>query len=402
MRALLKIAVVAILVIGVVAASFLAGFGTSWVNRSDAPYPVPDDLAEEQQGRLRVLLEVWQLVETNFYGAGALDEQKLINGTIRGLVASLDDPHTTWIEPTGAAILREDMTGRFEGIGATVDMVDEELTIINPLPQSPAERAGLQPGDVVLEADGRVLRGMDLLQAVALIRGPEGTTVHLLIRRTTSDQELSLEITVERAKLDLPTVEYRMLPREIAYLQLYEFNGRAGREMRQALVDLLAKEPIGLIFDLRNNPGGLLSEAVSVSSEFIDSGVILTERKNPEDEGETYEADPGGLATEIPLVVLINGFSASASEIVAGAIQDYERGVLVGTVTYGKGSMQMPHTLSDQSSFVVTIARWFTPSGRQIEGQGLHPDIIVEIEDTLISDRDPQLERAVEYLLEGR
>ena len=380
--------------------TFLAGFGVCWFSRPDVQYPV-GDVSEEVQQSFRVYWEAWHRIEQSFYTEAPLDTQEMIYGAVRGTVASLGDDHTVWVDPVAAAVLEEDLSGSFEGIGATVNTVDGLLTVIAPLSGSPAEQAGVRAGDVILEVDGEPITGLSVLQAVALIRGPEGTSVRLLIRRQSEGTVSEFELTITRAKLDLATVESRLLPEGLGYLKLNEFNGRAADEVHRALSDLLSQRPTGLILDLRNNPGGLLSAAVDVASEFLDRGLVLVERRSLDDQGVEYSARRGGVATSIPLVVLVNEGSASASEIVAGAVQDRQRGILIGTTTFGKGSMQIPYTLSDGSSLIVTIARWYTPNGRGIDGQGLEPDIVVEMDPSaVLSDKDIQLERAIEYLLE--
>jgi len=360
-------------------------------------YPV-GDAPKEYQDRFRIFWEAWHVIEQDFYHPEEeLDPQKMIYGAVRGMIASLGDRHTVFMEPAETSIFEEDMQGSFEGIGATVNMVDGELIIVRPLPGSPAEKAGLQAGDIILEVDGEKIKGMDLLKAISLIRGPEGTIVRLKIKR--EGRTSPFEVKVERGKIDLPTVESKMLDGDIAYLRLTEFNARASSLVRDALRELLDQEPKGLIFDLRSNPGGYLQAAVEIASQFVDEGTILIERGKNGVERE-YKARKGGLATHIPLVVLVNGGTASASEIVAGAIQDHKRGILIGQQTYGKGSVQSTHRLSDGSCVRVTIARWYTPNDRQIDEQGLTPDIVVEsTPEDVTAGRDPQLDRARQYLL---
>jgi carboxyl-terminal processing protease len=241
---------------------------------------------------------------------------------------------------------------------------------------------------------------MTLMEAISLIRGPAGTTVRLtILRKGVKDP---FEVTIVRERIELEIVESRMLDDDIAYVKLTEFNATATKELKKALRELMAQEPRALIFDLRSNPGGFLQTSVEVASQFLDEGLVLTEKgKGGLERKHTVEG--GGLATEVPLVVLVNVGSASASEIVAGAIQDSGRGILVGERTFGKGSVQLPHTLSDGSDLRITIARWFTPKEREIQGIGIIPDIEVEMTlEDLEAGHDPQLERAVEYLLIGK
>jgi carboxyl-terminal processing protease len=383
----------------VISSSFLFGFAASWFRSKEAQYPL-GDTPERYQDDFRVYWEAWHLVEENFYREKPLDSATMIHGAIDGTVDSLDDRHTAWVAPERAAVLREDLTGTFQGIGATVNIVNGQLTIIKPLPNSPAEKAGLLSGDAILSVDGQSVVDMDLIEAVTLIRGPEGTSVRLGIAREQAGETKEFEVSVQRAELEFPTLDSEMLTEGIAYIQLNEFNGRANSEMRKALTALLRQKPRGLVLDLRNNPGGLLSQAVAVTSQFVDTGVVLIERRGVDGEEKVYEARRGGLAIEIPLAVLVNGSSASASEIVAGAIRDHERGILIGTTTFGKGSMQIPYVLSDDSSLILTIARWYTPDNHLIDGKGLEPDRLVEVtEDDMLTGQDVQLEAAVDYLL---
>ena len=342
--------------------------------------------------------EVWSLVERGFYGDLPSEDDRLY-GAIRGSLQTLDDDHTAFTERDIAEINRGDMDGSFEGIGAVVRMNEaNQIEIVQPMEGQPAEEAGLRPGDLVLAVDGESTETMGLYEAIALIRGPRETTVTLTILRPGESDPFNVEIV--RARIPLPTVESEMLDDNVAYLRLYEFNGQATELLQDAIDDLLDQEPIGLVLDLRNNPGGFLSQAVSVADEFLPPGVVLIERGR--DLERTFDSTGAGSAEEIPLVVLINGGSASASEIVAGAIQDHRRGVLIGETSYGKGSVQQPHTLSDGSELRITIARWYTPDDRAIHGDGLEPDIPVPYtEEDLENDRDPQLDRALEYLITG-
>jgi carboxyl-terminal processing protease len=341
--------------------------------------------------------QAWSLVHEKFVDQ-PLDDTLLMQGAIRGLIAALEDPNSSYMDPSEYEQANMPLVGSYDGIGAWVDSEAEYLTIIAPMPGSPAERVGLQPGDEVVAIDGEDMTGIDPSLAVQRILGPAGTTVRLtILRQGESD---TFEVEVERAHIDLPNVESEMLDPGIGYVRLYTFGTNTDLELRQALEDLMADDPQGLILDLRGNGGGFLSSAISVASEFIGDGVVMVERYGDGRE-EVFQAEPGGAATEIPLVVLIDGGSASASEIVAGAIQDRGRGLLVGETSFGKGSVQewIPLT-SDSGAVRVTVARWLTPSRRQIDEVGLSPDVIAErTEEDLQAQRDPQLDRAIEVLL---
>jgi carboxyl-terminal processing protease len=350
--------------------------------------------------------ESWQLLHENFVDQ-PLDDVALMRGAIRGMLAATGDKHTSYMDPTEFKQANASMEGEYEGIGAWVDTTGDYLTIIAPMKGSPAEAAGLKANDVVIAVDGEDQTGVPGDLVLQKILGPAGEPVTLTIRR--GDE--TLEFTIVRAKISVPVVDYQMLENDIAYIALTTFNDQATEQLREALDELMAQNPKGLILDLRNNGGGYLSTAIEVASEFIPKGVIMYEEYG-DGTREVYNAKRGGRATEIPLVVLVNEGTASASEIVAGAIQDHGRGKLVGTQTYGKGSVQNWIPLSSEDSGVrITIARWLTPNGKQINNVGLTPDVVVEMSDNYVqvpSDtdiesiewHDTQLEAAIQLLLE--
>lgn len=391
-----KWAVAALLSVLLITTAFAAGFG---VGRYVAPPYVPavEKTAAKQPEQLRIFWEAWRIIENKFYSEQPLDFKSMTYGAIRGMVASLGDPHTVFLTAEQANVFHEDLEGEFGGIGVTVNMTEDGyLQVVKLIPGAPAEQSNLKPGDLILEVDGKSIQGLDLAQAISLIRGPKGTRVQLLVKHPEGDTE---EITITRAIVEIPTVESRMLDHDIAYLRLWEFNARATALVRESLKELLAKNPKGLVLDLRGNPGGYLHIVVQIASEFIPEGVVVIERSSAGQE-VSHSASGLGVATQIPLAVLVDGSSASAAEILAGAIQDHKRGVLIGERTFGKGSVQITERLSDQSALQVTIRRWYTPANRAIEGQGLVPDIEVEFTaEDLQAQRDPQLERAVAYLL---
>jgi len=397
-QGLCKILVMMVLSIIVVSLAFLSGFGAGFSLAPARPASVA--AAGEEPSEFAVFWEAWHLIENEFYG-DLPTMQEVTYGAIRGVLVSIGDDGTSFIDPERAAVMREDVTGSFEGIGAIVNMLPNgRLIIIEPLQGRPAAQAGLQQGDLVLKVDDTPIQNMTLTEAVSLIRGPAGTTVRLTILRKGVKEPF--EVAIVRERIEIEVIESRMLDDDIAYVRLTEFNAKATQELEESLRELMAQEPKGLIFDLRSNPGGFLQTSVEVASQFLDEGLVLIE-KGRDDFERDYSVESGGLATKVPLVVLVNAGSASASEIVAGAIQDSGRGVLIGGRTFGKGSVQLPHTLSDGSELRVTIARWFTPKGREIQGIGILPDIEVEItQEDLEAGQDPQLERAVEYLLTGK
>jgi carboxyl-terminal processing protease len=357
----------------------------------------------EQQEAFDLFWEAWGLIERDYYGELPTSEE-LGFGAIRGAVNTLGDPFTAFIEPDIAEINRQDDTGSFEGIGAYVSMRDGRLAIVNTFEGQPADEAGLQRGDIVLQVDETEIENMSVYEAITLIRGPAGTPVRLTILREGLEP---FEVEVTRARIDIPVVEWELREDGIAYVGLFEFSSDASDRLGDAIEEMLDQDPKGLILDLRGNPGGWLNEAVRTAGLFLPRDeVVLIERFKDGTE-RTYEVPNRSVAPDIPMVVLVDGGSASASEIVAGALQDHDRAVLIGEKTFGKGSVQLPHELSNGAELRVTIARWFTPGDRAIHGEGLEPDIEVlwTSEDTgdedAEADQDPQLERAVEYLLSG-
>jgi carboxyl-terminal processing protease len=302
------------------------------------------------------------------------------------------------MDPTTFTQANQSLSGAYEGIGAYVDTGGDYLTITSPIPGSPAEKVGLRPGDIIVKIDNEDMTGVDPEVARQHVLGPAGSVVHLSIARE-GEADL-LEFDVTRDKIVIKSASGKMLDNGVAYVQVTTFGDNTTQELTDALTDVLAQNPKGLILDLRNNGGGYLQTAVEVTSQFLGDGVVLYEQYGDGNK-ITYDVESGGLATEIPMVVLINEGSASASEIVAGALQDTERAVLVGVTSYGKGSVQNWIPLSDDQGAVrVTIAKWLTPNGRTIHGKGLTPDVLVEMtEDDYKNELDPQLDTAVETLL---
>jgi carboxyl-terminal processing protease len=358
------------------------------------PLPTPSNDDEEI---FQVFWEVWALIQRDYYGE-LPGMQDVTYAAIRGMLNAVDDPFTTFVTPKEAAIRAEDDSGEYEGIGAYVD-IDEEgkLIVVAPFEGSPAEAAGLQPEDRVIAVDGVSIVGLSLSEMISKVRGPAGSEVVLTVER---EGEQPFDVTVTRDRFELEISEAEMLENDIGYIRLREFGSLASDELMKDMEELLAQNPRGIILDLRFNPGGWLDQALEVSDIFLDDGVILTQRWKDGTE-QVFEAKAGGIGEEIPLVVLVDRGSASASEIVAGALQDQGRAILIGEKTFGKGAVQTVHTLSDGSQLMVTSAMWFTPNDRLIHGEGLSPDIEVPYPEELEEGEDPQLERAIEYFLTG-
>ena len=405
-----KTIILVFLAILIVAGSFVAGMafqaglkGSALSSSSLVSLPLVD--ANERSrlteaaapANLDTFWEAWSFLNEHFYGQIPANNER-IYGAIRGMVSTFDDQHTAFVDPVSAAVHSENISGSFEGIGASVRLDEAgRLIIADPFRDRPAFQAGLLPDDVILEVDGQSVEGLSLYEAVLLIRGPAGSTVVLTIFREGQDEPL--EVSVQRAEIEIEVVEAELLADQVGYVRLTQFSKGAADKVTEAIESLSQQGAESIIFDLRSNPGGLLSEAISVSSVFLKEGTVVVERLK-EGEEKRFEVKSGyQAAAEMPLIVLVNGGSASASEIVAGAIQDYERGKIMGEQTYGKGSVQLPHTLSDNSQLRVTVAEWLTPQLRQIHGEGISPDVVVEMSlEDFEQGLDPQLDEAVKFL----
>lgn len=366
--------------------------------------PIPAVRAADARTQLTPAFETfWEAMNflyRDFYGQLPTNDEATY-GAIRGVIEQLDDPNTSFMTPQEAEFFRTSIRGHFEGIGAHVEWDDERDTVVvtEPFENQPAWNAGIRRGDLILAVDGESIVGTNLNDAVAMIRGPKDSTVMLTILRDGEGEPFDVEVV--RDRIEPPTISTTTLGEEgeIAYVRLNTFNENAGQLVRQAVQDAVDRGATALVFDLRGNTGGLLREAVKVASVFLESDETVLIERFSDGREQIYRTEGKPVAPDLPLAVLVDGGSASASEIVAGALQDTGRAELIGTVTYGKGSVQLPHTLTDGSIMRVTIARWYTPDDRSIDGAGLKPDVTVEISDEeLKADEDPQLDRALDIL----
>jgi len=339
--------------------------------------------------------DAWQIVHDE-YLVQPVDDEQMMQGAIRGMMDSLGDPHTGYMNPVEYSDATAPLEG-YSGIGAWVNTEGEFLTIAEPIKGSPAEAAGLKAGDQIIAVDGEDMSGRLAEVARQKVLGPAGTQVVLTIQREGDDQPF--EVTITRAQITIPSTEYKMLDGNIAYVRLNAFSDTTGSELHAALTDLLAQNPKGLILDLRNNGGGYLDQAIQVGSEFLAEGVVTYEEFG-DGTRNTYQVSGKGIATDIPMVVLINEWSASASEVVSGALQDHGRAQLVGVTTFGKGTVQNWIPLAgNEGAIRVTIARWLTPNERNVTGTGVTPDVEVQITDADVqAGIDTQLNKAVEIL----
>ena len=415
MNKTLKYIFVTLLIIAIALGSFAGGFISGHMiplsNIPGLPEPIalvpptasPDQQSatpKEFQALFSPFWEAWNLVHDNYVDQ-PVNDVELMRGAIGGMMNALGDQHSTYMNPKDYADANSSLAGEYEGIGAFVDTTAEFLTITTPIPGSPAERAGLLPGDQIVAIDGVDMTGINAEVVRTKVLGPANTVVHLTILR--EGEEKLLEFDVTREKITMKSASGKMLEGGIAYIQITTFGDKTTAELLAALKELMAQNPKGIILDLRNNGGGYLTTSVEVASQFISDGVVLFE-KYGDGTRKTFNVIPGGMATDtkIPMVVLINEGSASASEIVAGALQDTGRAKLVGVTSFGKGSVQNWIPLNgDNGAVRITVAKWLTPKGNTIHKIGLTPDVVVErTEEDYKANVDPQLDKAVEVLTE--
>lgn len=370
-----------------------------------APTVVASDALESNGGDeldLTTFNEVWRLIESEFDGE-VPEDQDLLYGAIIGSLDTLDDNYTRFIRPELAELLRDDLDGSVSGIGAIVRFNDERIVeIVRPIDGQPADEAGLAAGDMIMAIDGESVVGSSFDEILLLIRGPKGTSVTLTVVRENSEDPL--DFSVVRTEFEIEVVETELIEENsqtVGYVKLSGFPRTAEEELTNALTTLLSQNPAGIILDLRDNGGGLLDQAIAVADLFLPNGIVLHERSSDGEVDKIFRSETGDLAENIPLVVLVNGASASASEIVAGAVKDNGRGILIGEPTYGKGSVQQIHTLADKSELRVTIARWFTPNNLSIGEDGILPDLEAATPEDLGGADDEQLQRAIDYILNG-
>lgn len=373
-------------------------------------------LQEGQPEQFGVFWEAWDVVQANFVDRAALDPTAMTYGAIRGMLSALgDEGHTSFLTAEERSRQQSDLAGTFFGIGATLGIREQLPVIIAPFDGSPADQAGVRAGDIIMKVDGEDVTSMPLNDIVSRIRGPEGTEVVLSLLRP--DETRSLEVTIIRGEIRVPAASWAMVPgTNVALIRLSQFTANAGPGVIEAINEAKAAGATAMIVDVRNNPGGLLEQAVRVTSQFLNGGNVLLE-EDANGNRRAYAVERGGVGTDLPMVVLINAGSASSSEIFAGAVQDRERGELVGTTTFGTGTVLQPYSLSDGSALLLGTRQWLTPEGRLIRKQGITPDheIALPIEtelltpdtirqltqDELLESPDLQLLKALELLEPG-
>jgi len=345
--------------------------------------------------------DVWSRLQEKFVDKNKLDNQKMVYGAIAGMVSALGDPHTVFLPPEENKRFQDDISGSFDGIGAEIGIRKGSLVVVSPLKDSPAERVGLKPGDKIFKIDDKVTNDLTLDEAVKLIRGKKGTEVVLTIFRDSFDK--AKEFKIIRDAIKIPIVKFEKKENGIFLIQLFHFTETAPVEFRKALQAFFDSGSSKLILDMRNNPGGFLQVAVDISSWFMPAGEVVVKEQFATGEEIIYRSRGYRLLEKIPTVIIVNEGSASASEIVAGALRDIRGIKLVGAKTFGKGSIQQLEQLPEGASLKVTIAKWLTPNGVSINDNGLEPDIKVEVkpedEDKLKEEgRDIFIEKAIEVL----
>ncbi len=342
-----------------------------------------------------IFWQAWNLIRAKALKGGEVSDKTMIYGAIRGLVDSLGDPHSVFFTPEDGKQFNDDISGTFSGVGLEIGKKDGNLVVIAPLKGTPADQAGLRPDDQILKIDDTYTTDMEVDQAVKLIRGAEGTTVTLLMFREGWDQAKIFPL--KRQKIDIPTVEFSMKNKDIAYIKLNTFNEKAPQLFYTALNDASNKGARGIILDLRNDPGGYLEVAVDLAGYFLDKNTLVVSEKYRTGQTDEFKSRGNGDLKNIPVVVLVNGGSASASEILAGALHDQNKTKLIGEKTFGKGTVQIVENLTDGAEVKLTVANWVLPSGVIIEKNGIAPDIEVKIsDDDRKAGKDPQLDKAIE------
>ncbi len=403
MKRALIIVVIAVVVLMITTTAFGAGIilGQAGLGTEAASAAPATASGIEGEVDFDTFWQAWEIVQEEFIDREALEETDLEYGAIRGMLQALgDEGHTTFMTPEELTRQRTDISGKFQGIGAYIGMENGLPIIVSPFEGSPAEEAGILAGDIIMEVDGEDVTTWAINDIVEVIRGEEGTEVVLTVLRPEVNE--SPEITIVRGEITIPAATWAMIPgTEVAMVRLSQFNANASKQIINAVREAEAAGATSLVVDLRNNPGGLLEQVIKVTSEFVEGGNVL-QQEDARGNRKPYPDKRGGVALDIPMVLLVNEGSASSSEIFAGAIQDHERGVVVGETTFGTGTVLEPFVLEDGSALMLGTSQWLTADGRLIRKQGIEPDITVELPMTadILYPRDLE-DLTVTELLEG-
>ncbi|MBI3443232.1 S41 family peptidase [Candidatus Woesebacteria bacterium] len=390
-----------ILIFGAVSGGYILGAKGFEADLGRFPVvSISRQLPPEKHLDFTLFWKVWDTLEASYFDKTKIIPAKLIYGAIKGMVAAVGDPYTVFLPPDENKVVSEDLEGNFEGVGIQIGFKGTQLTIIAPLPETPAEKSGIKAGDYLIGIKDEKKNidigtvGLSLPEAVRLIRGPAGSRVTLTLLRKGEEKPIVIELT--RAAISVPSVKLSYRENEsIAVVELVKFSADTQGEWDKIVSEMLNSQVTALVLDLRNNPGGFLQGAVDIASEFIKSGVIVIE-ENAKGEKTELKVSKAGRLVNIPLVVLVNEGSASASEILAGALKDNKRAKIVGETTFGKGSIQEPQELNGGSSLHITTSRWLTPTGYWVDEKGLEPD--VKIGDNEVTEEDEQLKEAIRLL----
>jgi carboxyl-terminal processing protease len=372
-------------------AGYLVGHKNLIFEKNYTPQIINTNLDKPANVNFGLFWETWNKVMANYVGSSSA--QDMVYGAIKGMVSSLGDPYSQFMDPTDTKAFNEDLSGQIQGIGAEISQKDNQIVIVAPIAGSPAEKAGLKAGDQIMAIDDHVTTNMSLDDAITKIRGAAGTKVKLLINRSGFSQPQ--EFTITRDVITIKSVQWEMKG-NIGYIQISQFDTDTSDLIKQATAELAAKNPKGIVLDLRDDPGGYLNAAIDVSSLFMNRGVVVQE-KSKDGHVEQLKTTLNSVFANTKVVVLINGGSASASEIVAGALRDARGAELVGENSFGKGSVQEIDNLPDGSALKITVAKWLTPDGSTIDKVGLKPDVEIGLtaQDTA-AGKDPQLDRALQ------
>jgi carboxyl-terminal processing protease len=376
-----------------------------------APGPCPE--TPEVCVNFENFWKTWDLARDEYVDPSAVDPKKMIDGAIEGMLDTLgDNGHTRYLAPEVAREEREELSGRFEGIGAYIDVKDGQPLIVQPMEGSPAERAGLRPNDIILKIDGDEVHGISIAQLRNKVRGPKGTDVTLTVQH--AGQTQPVDVTITREEIKTPSVTWRLLPNQVALLHLNQFAEHSSDEIKQALTDARAQGARSMVLDLRNNPGGYVNELVGVASQFLPADTTVLLEQDRAGEQTPYKTSPGGVATDLPLVVLVNNNSASSAEILAGALKDAGRARLIGEPTFGTATVLRTFNLNDGAQVRIGTTQWLTPKGQVVRGKGIQPDEVIMLApdvvpltptnaakldaQALLRSADVQLVRALEVL----
>lgn len=405
MKKVLKNIDVKILLIAILA--FLLGWQLGhrdvqlkWVNHRPAVSVTSRDIPKDVNVDFKLFWDTWDLLSKTYIDKSALDPKKLFYGAVSGMVAAVGDPYTVFLPPDQQKSSQEELNGQFEGVGIQLGFNKEKrLVVIAPLDGTPAKEAGIKPQDIIVKIEDKDTTGISLPEAVKLIRGQKGTQVNLTIFREGDSETKAYTLTRDNIIVKSVEVSFQntKIGKSVAVIKLSRFGEKTNDEWNEAISKISARNPSGIILDVRNNPGGFLEGAVFIASEFLEGGDVVLQENN-QGQRASYKVNRAGKLTKIPLEVLINKGSASASEIVAGALQDRRRAILIGEKSFGKGTIQEAQDLAENTGIHITVAKWLTPDGRWVNTmQGLEPDVKIEM-DKDDESKDLQLEKAIELL----